>query len=467
MKKIRLYSAVVLLALAVLSCGEKNNPAETDSGKETPTQITLSQESFKADVDGGTVQLAVSAPSRPKAVASDSWIHITDGVFKNYSITFTVSIDANKSYSQRVGTVSVTSGSLSKTLSISQSGMEAPVLSDVNITNTLVTPEPAAKVQALYDYLLSIYGKKTVSAIMADVNWNTKEADKVFSATGKHPAMNCYDFIHIYVPKNNWINYADLTPVISWHNAGGIVSLMWHFNVPVNKDTKPGTDGSGVTCTPGQTTFKASNALVDGTWENAWYLQEIDKVADIILALQDKDIPAIWRPYHEAAGNTYAKGWNGTAWFWWGSDGAQVYKELWKDMFERFCSKGIRNLIWVWTAQNYNGDSASYGNDADYYPGDEYVDIVARDIYGDTPENENIEFIQLQNRYNTKMITLGECGHNTSSGVQFPTIPEVWSAGAKWSWFMPWYGSSMPDTAWWKAAFDNANVITRESLPKL
>ncbi|MBO4585522.1 MAG: hypothetical protein J5675_02865 [Bacteroidales bacterium] len=467
MKKIRQFLSIALLVPAVLSCGKKNDPAETDGGKEPPKELTISQESFNAEVDGGTIRLTVSAPSRPKAAASEGWIHVTDGVFKNYSIIYTVSIDANQSYSDRAGAVSVTSGSLSKTLSISQPGMEAPVINEVNITKTLVTQDPTPKVQALYDYLLTIYGKKTISSIMADVNWNTKEADKVFGAVGKHPAMNCYDFIHIYVPKNNWIDYTDLTPVTSWYNAGGIVSLMWHFNVPVNKDTQPGTDGSGVTCTPGKTTFRAANALKDGTWENAWYIQETDKVADIILRLQELGIPAIWRPYHEAAGNAYAKAWSGSAWFWWGFDGEEVYKQLWEDMFRRFNAKGIRNLIWVWTAQNFNGDSNSYDNDADYYPGDDFVDIIARDIYGDTPENNAVEFVQLQNQYNTKMITLGECGHNTSTGVQFPEIPDIWAAGANWSWFMPWYGSSMPDTVWWKAALDNANVITRESLPKL
>ena len=467
MKKIHLSVALALLVTTALSCGTDDGSAELDNGIKAPAEISLSQDSYSADVAGGSLKLSVSAPERPKATASDSWIHITDGVYKDYSITVTVSVDANETYSDREGTVTVTSGTHSKSLSVTQPGQEVPAVQEVNITKTLVTESPTEKAQALYHFLLSVYGRKTVSSIMADVNWNTKEAEKVYSAVGKYPAMNCYDFIHIYVPKNNWIDYSDLTPVTSWHDAGGIVSLMWHFNVPVNKETKPGTDGSGVTCSPGKTTFKASNALVDGTWENEWYLQEMGKVADIILALQEQGIPAIWRPYHEAAGNSYAKGWNGSAWFWWGAGGADTFKALWRNMFRYFKEKGIRNLIWVWTAQNYNGNSVSYGNDADYYPGDEYVDVVARDIYGDSPQNDAVEFIELQNRYNTKMIALGECGHNNDSGVNFPTIPEIWTAGAKWSWFMPWYGSTMPDTAWWKSALSCQDVITRETLPKL
>ena len=41
---------------------------------------------------------------------------------------------------------------------------------------------------------------------MANVNWNTDCAEKVYKLTGKYPAMNCYDFIHIcYSASNSWI----------------------------------------------------------------------------------------------------------------------------------------------------------------------------------------------------------------------------------------------------------------------
>ena len=38
-------------------------------------------------------------------------------------------------------------------------------------------------------------------------------------------------------------------------------------------------------------------------------------------------------------------------------------------MFETFKSKGINNLIWVWTTET---------NDDTWYPGDEYVDIIGQ-----------------------------------------------------------------------------------------
>ena len=148
---------------------------------------------------------------------------------------------------------------------------------DVNLAD----PAATEKTKRLYKYLQLNYGSKTLSSVIANVNWNTQEADKIYQATGKYPAINCYDFIHIYVPKqgsNGWINYNDITPVTNWADQGGLVSLMWHFNVPKTESTVLGTDGSGVTCTPSETTFKAANALTAGTWENKWFYQEMDKV---------------------------------------------------------------------------------------------------------------------------------------------------------------------------------------------
>ncbi len=58
-------------------------------------------------------------------------------------------------------------------------------------------------------------------------------------------------------------------------------------------------------------------------------------------------------------------------------------------------TKGIHNLIWAWTTQNYNGDANTYNNDADWYPGDEYVDIIGRDLYGYDATKQAQEFKEI------------------------------------------------------------------------
>ena len=265
-------------------------------------------------------------------------------------------------------------------------------------TGSVAGTTDAAK--RLYRYFRNNYGQRIISSVMADVAWNHSLAEKIKkNITGKWPAMNCYDFIHINVPDGNgWIDYSDITPVTEWVDKGGIVQLMWHFNVPLSETTTIETNGSGVTCSPDKTTFKASNALVDGTWENRYFYAQMDRVIAVILKLQEAGIAATWRPFHEAAGNATAKqqaNWT-KAWFWWGYDGAETYKKLWIAMFDYFKQKGVNNLIWIWTTQNYNGNSANYNQDTDWYPGDAYCDMIARDLYGYTAAQNAQEFTEIQ-----------------------------------------------------------------------
>ena len=332
---------------------------------------------------------------------------------------------------------------------------------DVTLADNAATDQA----KRIYRYLQLNYGVNTLSSVIADVNWNNKEAEKIYQATGKYPAINCCDFIHIHVPDGNgWIDYNDITPISEWVGAGGLVALMWHFNVPLTETTVIQKNGSGGTVRPDETTFQAANALVSGTWESTWFYQQADRVADVLLKLQNAGIAALWRPFHEAAGNATAKGGWGKAWFWWGANGADTYKQLWIALFDYLREKGVHNLIYVWTTQNYNGNSSNYDNDADWYPGDAYVDIVGRDLYGYTATQNEQEFSEIQARYPTKMIALAECGNNANSGTVFAQVADIWNAGARWSWFMPWYGSTMPNNSWWSATFQQSFVITRDKV---
>ncbi len=438
----------------VVATTPANNAVNIPTGK-VEVQITYDQNVVRASnitptVVGGTLSgtpslsgkvlsLTLNCPDYETKVSltlPEGYIYVTGAKAAEYTLTFTTEKKPN-----------------------------TPVAQKGEITTKPLTSNAAAI--KLYSYLYEQYGEKTISSVMAEWNWNHNIADKIHAATGKYPAMNCYDFLHIFVPAGNgWIDYNNITPVTEWADAGGIVSLMWHFNVPKSEKEPITTSGGGVTYKPSETTFKASNALVEGTWENKWFYQEMEKVANVILLLQDKGIAAVWRPFHEAAGNATAKqqaDWT-KSWFWWGYDGAETYKKLWKAMYDYFLQKGITNLIWVWTTQNFNGNSSQYHQDTDWYPGDNYVDIVARDLYGYTAVQNQQEFTEIQKVYPKKMVVLGECGTDTSSKTAFANISDAWSAGAKWGWFMAWCGDNLPSNSWWKAALTDPNVITRDQV---
>lgn len=404
--------------------------------------------------------VAVSLVSVAQTANDKFTVKRTNGNTSEYKIKEydRITYKDGKQYIHKVGQTSKIGVSVDQIESVVFDIYHESDVSDVVLADNAAT----AEAKRLYKFLKLNNGVKTISAVVANVNWNHEEADKVYQATGKYPAMNCYDFIHIcFSDAGSWINYEDITPVTEWADAGGLVSLMWHFNVP---KTQGATDD--VTCTPSETTFKASNALTSGTWENKWFYEQMDKVVVVLKKLQDAGIAAVWRPFHEAAGNaTYKTQADWTkSWFWWGYDGAETYKKLWITMFDYFREKGIHNLIWVWTTQNYNGNASQYDADTEWYPGDNYVDIVGRDLYGYTAAQNEQEFREIQARYPDKLVTLAECGVDAKSNTQFADVKDLWNAGARWSWFMPWYGASMPSNAWWSDALSQSFVLTRDQI---
>lgn len=332
---------------------------------------------------------------------------------------------------------------------------------EVTISPVLAMKNPSAEAVRVYNFLRTNYGKKVISGAMANVNWNINEAEWVKLHTGKYPAMATFDYIHSIESPANWIDYSNTSVLENWWNNNGLIAIGWHWRVPVSQGA---TKYAFYTS---ETNFKASNATIEGTWENQLINADLEKIAGYLKLLQAKNIPVIWRPLHEAAGNIFEYT-NGTAWFWWGADGADAFRQLWVYMFKFFESKGLNNLIWVWTTQT---------KDRSFYPGNEYVDIIGRDLYDKTDVAAiAAEFKLIQDNYPDKMVTLSECGN-------IAVFSQQWNQGVAWSYFMPWYDferTNRPDEAdfkiqehkyanitWWKDAFGVDAVITRDEMPDL
>lgn len=333
----------------------------------------------------------------------------------------------------------------------------------IEITENLVTTNPSSQAVKVYNFLKENYGKKVLSATQAVPAWNINEAEWVKMHTGEYSAIAAFDYIFLDYSPANWIDYSSIGVVQDWWDNNGLVTASWHWRVPPIE----GETDITTFVYQNETTFKPSNVPIEGTWENAIAKEHLDELISYIQLLQDQNIPMIWRPLHEAAGNTYVYQ-NGQAWFWWGAGGGEVFVTLWRFVFDYFKDKGINNLIWVWTSQT---------NDAAFYPGDEYVDMIGRDIYN----NDNVgdivsQFESLQSTYPTKMIALSEFGNT-------PKISAQWDAGAKWSFFMPWYdydrtgdmgGAAFSqsthvfaDIDWWTDAFNQDYVFSRGEIPSL
>ena len=352
------------------------------------------------------------------------------------------------------------------------------------ITPVLCTSGASEQAVKVYDFLRENRNKKTLSGTMACPSWNVNEAEWVYQHTGKYPAIAFFDYLSLEYSPCSWIDYSKTKIVEDWWNKNGLVGAGWHWRVPcvqgsAERHYTPG-DGSVDPGTGKRTTtvFSAANATKEGTWENEVVKADLKKLAGYLKLLRDKRIPVIWRPLHEAAGNIYNYK-NGKAWFWWGNDGAEAYKKLWIYIFNYFKKEGINNLIWVWTTQT---------KDSEFYPGDEYVDMVGRDMYPAKDEYTTGEYCFRQ--YGTitascpgKLVALSECGNGEQSGKVYhlARISAQWEAGAKWTYFMPWYDYSRTkeldseaftatshryaDKDWWVDAMSQDYVITRDQLP--
>lgn len=313
----------------------------------------------------------------------------------------------------------------------------------------------------LLQYLKEIEGEKTLSGTTANVNWNINEAKWVNKHTGKWPALNFFDFIHLPFSPSNWIDYSNVTEVINWHKNGGIVGCMWHWNMPTN-------DGQDWTCTPGtgnkETGFDVRKIFEPESAEYKQMMNDIDKVASTLKKLNQRKIPVLWRPLHEAGG----------MWFWWGLD-ADACNELWRVMYNRFQEAGLNNLIWVWTsAAAWN---RPYSEGYKWYPGDEYVDIVGIDIYNNSSASNIYStcYKMLRKKSPDKLIALTECG-------SLAPISQQWKAGARWLYFAPWYDYERTNNTiseafkstehqhcnveWWNDAFSNDYVLTRDEFKR-
>ena len=310
--------------------------------------------------------------------------------------------------------------------------------------------------QALFDYLNSINGKKMLSGVMANVNWNTNEAQWVYRHTGRWPAMNCFDYIHhMSSQPGGWIDYSNTQVVEDWHSAGGIVSIMWHWNVPAKENGKYAFYSK-------ETDFDVRKIFDEKSAEYALMLKDIDQIASYLKLLRDKRIPVIWRPLHEAGG----------MWFWWGKD-IEACRHLWRVMYQRFADAGLDNLLWAFTPAAAWQQPFEEG--MKLYPGDEYVDIVGYDIYNvESAQACHDDYYQLLCRQCPgKLVALTECGH-------VAMISSQWQAGAKWLFFMPWYDygrtanlSSQAflspehgnaSVSWWQDAWAQDFVLSRDQV---
>lgn len=319
----------------------------------------------------------------------------------------------------------------------------------------LVNPDASGEARSLMTYLCSIYGKAVLSGQYCDEGMYGAENATIWRATGgKYPAMLGLDLIE-YSPSRvaHGAKGKTVDLALDYWDKGGIVTFCWHWNAPEKYITGPWysafyTDSCNLDLA----------AVMDGRDPEGYELlmEDIDAIAAQLLRLKEAGVPVLWRPLHEASGG----------WFWWGAAGHEAYLKLYRLLYDRLTNEyGLNNLIWVWN-----------GQDADWYPGDEYVDIIGEDIYPGEQvyTSQAARFIKAM-RYTDakKMITLSENGC-------LPDPELLFRDGIVWSYTGTWGGEFVmknktynilseqyTDEQMLRKFYTSDLVITRDELPDL
>lgn len=67
-------------------------------------------------------------------------------------------------------------------------------------------------------------------------------------------------------------------------------------------------------------------------------------------------------------------------WCWYSayytSKDAEIYKALWRYIFETFEHNGVNNVVWIWNPHDVSRPDFKWNHHLMYYPGDEYVDVI-------------------------------------------------------------------------------------------
>lgn len=325
--------------------------------------------------------------------------------------------------------------------------VEEAVLAPVTASQTTpCDPDATDETKSLMSYLASVYGNNIISGQQEIYMYGPHdfeyEFEYLYENTGHYPAIRGFDFLNcaniLYGSEDGTVDR-----MIDWvKNKNGIVTASWHITVPKKMDGyKVGDtniDWANATYAPDETDFVTSNVLVEGTVEREYYLAALEALAKQIQKLQDANVPLIFRPLHEAEGGGGETG----SWFWWGKDGSEVYKELWKLTYDTLVNEyGLHNIIWEWNS--YNFDTSE-----NWYPGDEYVDIIGYDKYNCTVylEENNWQpslvhndsaisstFYGIMEKYSSKkMVAMAE---NDS----FSTVDNLTGEKAGWLYFCTWY----------------------------
>ena len=240
---------------------------------------------------------------------------------------------------------------------------------------TLVDDLATKETQALFKNLHKLSKRHTLfghqHATEYGRGWEgEQDRSDVKTVSGSHPAVVGVDLMGFSGGSAQQIEKAreDLRKnIIDTYNRGGITTVAWHFSNPVS--------GGGFYWKD-SVSLPAVRYIIPGGRDHKKYqeiLKGIGEWAQTLRGADGKAVPLIFRPYHEFDGD----------WFWWGKSHCtpEEYISLWRFTVSYLRdSLGVHNFIYAFSPDNNFNSEAEF---LERYPGDNWVDLVGMDNYGE------------------------------------------------------------------------------------
>lgn len=244
---------------------------------------------------------------------------------------------------------------------------------EVQVSNGPADPNATTETKALFANLKKLAKDHVLYGHQDDLAYGVKWINEpgrsdVKEVAGSYPAVYGWEVGDIgnegATENLDHVNFNNMREWIKQgYQRGGLITMSWHMDNPV-------TDGDA------WDTTRAAPQILPGGKLHKKFTDKLDRFAAFIKTLKTDDgtpIPIIFRPFHEHTGS----------WFWWGAGNItpENYKKLYSFTLDYLRNKkGIHNLLIAYSPSgpgNHGGKEAFWN----FYPGNDYVDIIGFDSY--------------------------------------------------------------------------------------
>lgn len=229
--------------------------------------------------------------------------------------------------------------------------------------------------------------------------WEEGRSD-VLETTGSYPKVMGFELGHIELDSARSLDGVPFDrmrqEIRRQHERGGIVTLSWHPDNPLTGKSAWNPEKDNV------------SPLMPDSVGHQTLVTYLDRVAQFIASF--KDIPVIFRPWHEMSGD----------WFWWGTKSCTPEQYRWLYQFTHdylVYFKRLNNIVWAYSP-NLVSDGETDSKYLQFYPGDRFVDLLGIDIYDFAHDREaytrnmksELDVLARVGRQHKKLIALTETG---------------------------------------------------------